>query len=97
MAKQWKLNKFTMNEDVYVEDKEATTVASSRSRGGNDTLVKPKENRDAGAGGEEEKKIKEKLISITTDKDTNAFSDFAKFLEQQLNEHIQKEIKKKLN
>ena len=43
------------------------------------------------------KKIKEKLISIITDKDTNAFSDFAKFLEQQLNEHIEKEIKKKLN
>jgi hypothetical protein len=45
----------------------------------------------------EEKKIKEKIISITTDKDTNAFSDFAKFLEQQLNEYIEKEIKKKLN
>ena len=75
---------------------EATVVASSRSRAGNDTLVKPKED-SAGTGGEEEKKIKEKLISIITDKDTNAFSDFAKFLEQQLNEHIEKEIKKKLN
>jgi hypothetical protein len=76
---------------------EATTVASSRSRGGNDTdtLVKPKETDGTGAG--EEKKIKEKIISITTDKDTNAFSDFAKFLEQQLNEYIEKEIKKKLN
>ena len=74
---------------------EATTVASPRSRGGNDTLVKPKETDCTGAG--EEKKIKEKLISIITDKDTNAFSDFAKFLEQQLNEHIEKEIKKKLN
>ena len=73
---------------------EATVVASSRSRGGNDTLVKPKETD--GAGGEEENKIKEKLISITTDKDTNAFSDFAKFLEQHLNEHIEKEIKKKV-
>ena len=68
---------------------------SSRSCGGNDTLVKPKETDGTGAG--EEKKIKEKLISITTDKDTNAFSDFAKFLEQQLNEYIEKEIKKKLN
>ena len=76
---------------------EATVVASPRSRAENKTLLKPKKNRDAGAGGEEEKKIKEKLISITTDKDTNAFSDFAKFLEQQLNEHIEKEIKKKLN
>ena len=76
---------------------EATVVASPRSRAGNKTLLKPKKNRDAGAGGEEEKKIKEKLISITTDKDTNVFSDFAKFLEQHLNEHIQKEIKKKLN
>ena len=76
---------------------EATVVASSRSRAGNKTLLKPKEDRDAGTGGEEEKKIKEKLISITTDKDTNVFSDFAKFLEQHLNEHIQKEIKKKLN
>ena len=76
---------------------EATTVASSRSRSGNKTLLKHKKDRDAGAGGVEEKKIKEKIISITTDKDTNAFSDFAKFLEQQLNEHIEKEIKKKLN
>ena len=33
---------------------EATTVASSRSRGGNDTLVKPKETDGTGAG--EEKK-----------------------------------------
>ena len=74
---------------------EATVVASSRSRGGNDTLVKPKETDGTGAG--EEKKIKEKLISIITDKDTNAFSDFAKFLEQHFDEHIKKEIKKKLN
>jgi len=74
---------------------EATVVASSRSRGGNDTLVKPKETDGTGAG--EEKKIKEKLISITTDKDTNAFSDFAKFLEQHFNEYLEKEIKKKLN
>jgi len=78
---------------------EATTVASSRSRGGNDTLVKPKKTDGAGvgAGTREENKLKEKLISITTDKDTNVFSDFAKFLEQHLNEHIEKEIKKKLN
>ena len=76
---------------------ETANAVSSRSRGGNDTLLKPKETDGAGAGGEEEKKIKEKLISITTDKDTNAFSDFAKFLEQHLNEHIEKEIKKKLN
>ena len=68
---------------------------SSRSCGGNDTLVKPKKTDGAGAG--EEKKIKEKLISITTDKGANAFSDFARFLEQKLNEHIEKEIKKKLN
>ena len=82
---------------VVAKDKfnEATVVASSRSRGGNDTLVKPK--KTDGAGASEENKIKEKLISITTDKDTNAFSDFAKFLEQHLNEHIEKEIKKKLN
>ena len=36
---------------------EATTVASSRSRSGNKTLLKHKKDRDAGAGGEEEKKI----------------------------------------
>ena len=76
---------------------EATVVASSRSCGGNDTLVKPKETDGTGAWTREENKIKEKLISITTDKGANAFSDFAKFLEQQLNEHIEKEIKKKLN
>lgn len=82
---------------VVAKDKfnETANAVSSRSRGGNDTLLKPKETD--GAGGEEEKKIKEKLISITTDKDTNAFSDFAKFLEQHLNEYIEKEIKKKLN
>ena len=76
---------------------EATVVASSRSRAGNKTLLKPKEDSSDGTGAGEEKKIKEKLISITTDKGANAFSDFAKFLEQQLNEHIEKEIKKKLN
>ena len=37
---------------------EATVVASSRSRAGNKTLLKPKED-SAGTGGEEEKKIKE--------------------------------------
>jgi len=70
-------------------------VASSRSRGGNKTLLKPKETDGAraGAGTREENK----LISIITDKGANAFSDFARFLEQQLNEHIEKEIKKKLN
>ena len=82
---------------VMAKDKinETANAVSSRSRGGNDTHVKPKEDRDAGAdaGAVEENKI----ISIVTDKDTNAFSDFAKFLEQQLNEHIEKEIKKKLN
>ena len=72
---------------------EATVVASPRSRAENKTLLKLKKNKDAGAGAGEEKK----LISIITDKDTNVFSDFAKFLEQHLNEHIQKEIKKKLN
>ena len=84
---------------VVAKDKfnETANAVSSRSRGGNDTLLKPKEDRDAGAGTREENKLKEKLISITTDKDTNAFSDFAKFLEQHLNEHIEKEIKKKLN
>jgi len=70
---------------------ETANAVSSRSRGGNKTLLKPKETDGAGAG--EEKKI----ISIITDKDTNAFSDFAKFLEQHLNEHIKKEIKKKIN
>jgi len=79
---------------------EATTVASPRSRS---LGLSVKDNSTTspfasqGTGGEEEKKIKEKLISITTDKDTNVFSDFAKFLEQKLNEHIEKEIKKKLN
>lgn len=82
---------------VVAKDKfnETANAVSSRSRGGNKTLLKPKETDGAGAG--EENKIKEKLISITTDKDTNAFSDFAKFLEQHLNEYIEKEIKKKLN
>ena len=68
---------------------EATTVASSRSRGGK--FDKDKTKQQKGTAQEE------KIISITTDKDTNAFSDFARFLEQQLNEHIQKEIKKKIN
>ena len=76
---------------------EATVVASPRSRAGNKTLLKPKKTDGAGAGTREENKLKEKLISITTDKGANVFSDFAKFLEQQLNEHIEKEIKKKLN
>ena len=82
---------------VVAKDKfnETANAVSSRSCGGNKTLVKPKETD--GTGASEENKIKEKLISITTDKDTNAFSDFAKFLEQHLNEHIEKEIKKKLN
>ncbi len=39
----------------------------------------------------------EKIISIITDEDTNAFSGFAKFLEQHFNEYLEKEIKKKLN
>ena len=72
---------------------ETANAVSSRSRGGNKTLLKPKETDGARAGALEENK----LISIITDKDTNAFSDFAKFLEQHLNEHIEKEIKKKLN
>jgi hypothetical protein len=72
---------------------ETANAVSSRSRGGNKTLLKPKETDGAGAGTREENK----LISIITDKDTNAFGDFAKFLEQHLNEHIEKEIKKKLN
>ena len=67
---------------------EATTVASSRSRGGK--FDKDKTKQQQGTAREE------KIISIITDKDTNAFSDFAKFLEQQLNEHIEKEIKKKV-
>ena len=84
---------------VVAKDKfnETANAVSSRSRGGNKTLLKPKEDSSDGAGAGEEKKIKEKLISITTDKGANAFSDFARFLEQQLNEHIEKEIKKKLN
>ena len=66
---------------------EATKVASSRSR----------------LGQAEEDKIKEQLrgakskIIISTDKDANVFSDFAKYLEQQLNELLEKEIKKKIN
>ena len=66
---------------------EATTVASPRSR----------------SGQAEEDRLKQQLrgakskIKISTDKDTNAFSDFAKYLEQQLNELLEKEIKKKLN
>ena len=54
-------------------------------------------------GQAEEDKIKKQLrgakskIKILTDEGTNAFSDFAKFLEQHFNEHIKKEIKKKLN
>ena len=71
---------------------EATVVASPRSRAGKKTLLKLKKNKDAGAGGDAE----EKLISIITDKDTNVFSDFVRCFEKQLNEHLQKEIKKKL-
>ena len=74
-------------DDSY--NKRGDNVASSRSRGGN----KKKDNTKQQQGTARE----EKIISITTDKDTNAFSDFARFLEQQLNEHIEKKIKKKLN
>jgi hypothetical protein len=68
---------------------EATVVASPRSRKATDENINKLKSR----GQEQEKNI----ISIITDKDTNAFSDFAKFLEQHFNEHIKKEIKKKLN
>jgi hypothetical protein len=68
---------------------EATTVASPRSQKATDENINKLKSR----GQEQEKNI----ISIITDKDTNAFSDFAKFLEQHFNEHIKKEIKKKLN
>ena len=66
---------------------EATLVASSRSR----------------SGQAEEDRLKQQLrgakskIKISTDKDANVFSDFAKYLEQQLNELLEKEIKKKIN
>ena len=42
---------------------ETANAVSSRSRGGNDTLLKPKETD--GAGGEEEKKIKEMMKNLT--------------------------------
>ena len=64
---------------------EATTVASSRSRGGK--FDKDKTKQQHGTAQEE------KIISIINDKDTNAFGDFAKFLEDQLNEYVKKEIK----
>ena len=63
---------------------EATLVASSRSR----------------SGQAEEDKIKEQLggakskIKILTDKDTNAFSDFAKYLEQEIRKELEPEIQK---
>ena len=66
----------------------ASPRSSSRSRG---QLEQDKTKQQQGTAREE------KIISIITDKDTNAFSDFARFLEQQLNEHIKKEIKKKIN
>jgi hypothetical protein len=68
---------------------ETANAVSSRSRGGNKTLLKPKETDGVGAG--EEKKI----ISIITDKDTNAFSDFAKFLEQHSTNILRKRLKKR--
>jgi hypothetical protein len=68
---------------------EATTVASSRSRGGNKKDNKTKQQQGTAR--------EEKIISIITDEDTNAFSGFAKFLEQHFNEYLKKEIKKKLN
>jgi len=68
---------------------EATIVASSRSRGGNKKDNKTKQQQGTAR--------EEKIISIITDEDTNAFSGFAKFLEQHFNEYLKKEIKKKLN
>ena len=69
--------------------KRGDNVASPRSRGKNKKEDNTKEQQGTAR--------EEKIISIITDKDTNAFSDFARFLEQQLNKHIQKEIKKKIN
>ena len=62
---------------VVAKDKfnEATTVASSRSRGGNDTLVKPKETDGAGTGAGEEKILLDlikKLFDILEDKNDSS-------------------------
>ena len=63
---------------------EATKVASSRSR----------------SGQAEEDKIKEQLrgpkskIIISTNKDANVFSDFAKYLEQEIRKELEPEIQK---
>jgi len=63
---------------------EATNVASSRSR----------------SGQAEEDRLKQQLrgakskIKISTDKDTNAFSDFAKYLEQEIRKELEPEIQK---
>ena len=54
---------------------EATVVASSRSRGGNDTLVKPKETDGAGTGAGEEKILLDlikKLFDILEDKNDSS-------------------------
>ena len=55
---------------VVAKDKfnETANAVSSRSRGGNKTLVKPKEDRDAGAGAEKlfTEKIK-RLFNILED------------------------------
>ena len=63
---------------------EATKVASSRSR-----LGQAEENRI--------KKILEGdtgKIKIQTDKDANVFSDFAKYLEQEIRKELEPEIQK---
>jgi len=66
---------------------EATKVASSRSRCGQAEEDRIKKIFEGDTG----------KIKISTDKDANVFSDFAKYLEQQLNELLEKEIKKKIN
>jgi len=73
---------------------EATTVASSRSR-----LGKRKDNTKlkAGVPARNGSAREKKIISIINGEGENVFGDFAKFLEQQLNEYVEKEIKKKLN
>ena len=66
---------------------EATVVASPRSRSGQAEEDRIKKIFEGDTG----------KIKISTDKDANVFSDFAKYLEQQLNELLEKEIKKKIN
>lgn len=63
---------------------EATLVASSRSRSGQAEEDRIKKIFEGDTG----------KIKIQTDKDANVFSDFAKYLEQEIRKELEPEIQK---